>query len=164
MPDTNSPKAPIADEDLSAMLIGTDQELPRRKWTCPGDHTIAAYVDGVLGTWKRRWVEFHLAGCQQCRLVVADIVKTQREADLPLPPVELRRRAIGLTERKSAHRPRLWVPVGAIVAIVLVATLTVVVRRPEQRTVLPAPRPSLPLTAKSEPPAVPKATVPEIVR
>jgi hypothetical protein len=40
-----------------------------------------------------------LSGCQRCRLVVADIVKAQRESDLPLPPVRVIEKAMGFVEK-----------------------------------------------------------------
>jgi hypothetical protein len=164
MPDTNSPKVPIADEDFSAMLIGTDQELPRRKWTCPGDPTIAAYLDGMLGKLGTRWVGFHLSSCQRCRLLLADVIKAQRESDIPLPPVELMQRAISLAERRPTPRKWILVPATATAAVVLFVMATIVLQRPEQLTPLSPRAPSAPLIAKSEPAVAPRATIPEIVR
>ena len=165
MPDTNSPKVPIADEDFSAMLMGTEQELPKRKWTCPGDATIAAYVDGVLGKLGTRWTEFHLSSCPRCRLLLAGVVKTQREAHSPLPPVELMQRAISLAQRRpAAPRRWIWVAATTTAATVLFAASTIVLHRPEQLTLLLPRAPSPPLIAKSEPPVAARARVPEILR
>jgi hypothetical protein len=164
MPDTNSPKVHLAEEDFLAMLIGTDQELPRRKWTCPGDPTIAAYVDGMLGKLGTRWIEFHLSSCQRCRLLLGDVVKAQREADIPLPPVELMQRAVSLAKRRPAPRRWVWVPATATATIVLFAMATIVLHRPEQLKLLPPRAPSAPLIAKSEPAVAPRATIPEIIR
>lgn len=164
MPDTNSPKVPSADEDFLGMPIGTDQELPSRKWTCPRDPTIAAYVDGMLGKLETRWIAFHLSGCQRCRLLLADIVKAQREAGIPLPPGELMQRAISLAERRPAPRRWIWVPATATAVIVLFAIAIIVLRRPEQLTLLSPRAPSAPLVANSEPTVAPRATIPEIVR
>lgn len=164
MPDTNSSRVSVADEDFAAMLIGTDQELPRRKWSCPGVPTIAAYVDGMLGKLGTRWIEFHLSSCQRCRLLLADVVKAQREADLPLPPVELMQRAISLAERRPTPWRWVWVPATATTAIVLFAIATIALHKPEQLTLLTPRAPSPPLIAKSEPAVAPRATIPEIVR
>lgn len=85
MPDTDSPRVTSGEEDLATMLSerGPDETLPSGKWSCPGDHTIAAYADGSLRTFTKAWIEFHLSSCPRCRLLVADIVEAQREFDLP---------------------------------------------------------------------------------
>jgi hypothetical protein len=138
--------------------------LPRRKWICPGDPTIAAYVDGMLGKLGTRWIEFHLSSCRRCRLLLADVVKVQREADISLPPVELMQRAISLAKRRPAPRRWVWVPATATAAIVLFAMATMVLQRPKELTLLSPRAPSAPLIAKSETAVAPRATIPEIVR
>lgn len=164
MPDPDLPKASVADEDSSAMLIGTDQEWPRRKWTCPGDSTIAAYVDGVLGKLGRRWIELHLSSCRRCRLLLADVVKAQEETDLRLPPVVLMQKAVRLAERRPAPWRWVWVPAIASAAIALFAIAAMVLYRPEQLTLLPPRAPSAPLIAKAGPSLAARAAIPEIVR
>ena len=165
MPDTNSPKV-TRDEDSLLMLSerGPEQRLLGRKWSCPGDHTIAAYADSVLNKHRRAWLDYHLSGCQRCRLLVADVVKAQREPDLLLPPVQIIQKAMGLAGRRAAPRRWVWAPVGALAGIALLAVVTIVLRKPEQLIVLSPPVPHAPLVAKSEPtPAVP-TPVRDVVR
>lgn len=166
MPDTNSPKVTRAGEDSPMVLLGSgsDQSRLSRSWLCPSDHTIAAYTDGVLGKRKKLWVEFHLARCQRCRLVVADVVKAQREADLPLPPAQLIRKAEGVVGPKTVRRRWVWAPAGALAGIALLAAFTGIWRKLEQLN-FPSPlAPPGPLIAKSEPAPAPKAAVRDIVR
>ncbi len=166
MPDTNSSKMTMADEDFRSMLgrSGKDKALPGRKWSCPADETIAAYADGALGDVRRAWVEFHLAGCRRCRLLVGWVIKAQREMDPPLPRAELKWKAIGLVGRKSSSRRWIWAPVGALGAVALLAFATVVSRKPEKLIIQAPPSPSAPLIAKSEPSAPLRPPVPEISR
>ena len=147
------------------MLIGADHGLPRRKWTCPSDPTIAAYVDGVLGRFGTRWIEFHLSSCQRCRLLVAEVVKAERQTELSQPPVALVQRAIGMAEVRPAPRRWVWVPAAATAATVLfvIAVVTFSFHRPEQLAIRVPAAPSAPLIAKSEPVIMPGA-VPDIVR
>ncbi len=165
MPDTNSPKVTMSDEDLSKRLFGnSNDQIPHRRWSCLTDHTLAAYADGGLGNLRKPWVEFHLAGCQRCRVLVAEAVKAQTEMDLPLPPGELRWKAIGLAGRSSAPRRRVWAPAGALVVAALLVAVAVLLRKPEQLITQLPPSPSAPLLAKSEPAVAPRIPVREIVR
>jgi putative zinc finger protein len=166
MPDTNPPEVTRTEADLPMMLFGSrsDQSQSNRRWLCPSDHTIAAYADGVLSKHRRAWVEFHLSGCQRCRLLVADIVKSQRESDLSLPPVQLVQKAMGLVGRRPVPRRWVWAPVGALAGIVLVSVVTVVLRKPERLVVLSPPAPPAPLIAKSEPTAAARTPVRDVVR
>jgi hypothetical protein len=164
MPDTNFPKVTSA-EDLPVMLFKRepDDAQLRRKWSCPGDHMIAAYTDAVLNKYARMWVEFHLSGCQRCRLLVADIVKAQREYDLALPPAQVFEKAMGLVERRPAPWRWAWAPVGALAGIALLSVFIIVLRNPQRLVVVSPPTSAAPLIAKSEPtPAL--HPVPDVVR
>jgi hypothetical protein len=165
MPDTNSPKVTWTEEDLPIRLFKRDPEQPlSRKWSCPRDHMIAAYADGRLRRFTKAWIEFHLSGCQHCRLLVADIVKAQRESDPPLPPIRVIQKAIGLAERRTAPRRWVWAPMGALAGITLLAIVTVVLRKPQHLVVAPPPAPAAPVMAKSEPPPALHAPVKDVVR
>jgi hypothetical protein len=165
MPDSNFPKVTMADEDFRSMLYGggKDKTLRGRKWSCPADEMIAAYADGALRDVRKRWVEFHLAGCWRCRLLVAGVIKAQREMDLPLPPEELRWKAIGSVGRRSPFRRWIWAPAGALAVLALLAVATIVLRKPEQ-LIVQSPSPSVPLVAKSVPSAPLRTPVRDIER
>jgi hypothetical protein len=148
----------MAEEDLPVTVFGSskDQTLPSRKWMCPGDYTLAAYADCALGKIRKRWLESHLASCQRCRLVIADVIKSQRKPDLAFPPFEVRRKAIDAIDpvpQRSVPWTRVWASTGALAGIGLVATFLVVFHKTEQLIVLEPPAPAAPLIAKSERPA-----------
>jgi putative zinc finger protein len=165
MPDTNSPKVTWTEEDLPIRLFNRDPEQAlSHKWSCPRDHTIAAYADGRLRRLRKAWIEFHLSGCQRCRLVVADVVKEQRESDLPVPPVQLVQKAMGLAGRRTALRRWVWAPAGALAGIALLAIATLVLRKPQQLVNVSPPTPGAPLVAKSEPPPTIHTSVKDVVR
>ena len=162
MPDTGSPKVTMSDEEFPPALFasGTNQEQTSPGWLCPAEDTIAAYVDGTLDS-KARF-ESHLAKCEHCRRVVADVVKTRRDED-PSPPPDVARRARRLAPESRRHTGWVWVPAGAaaVLALVIVA---VVVRRHE-RIIVSAPSvPNAPLIAKSSPPSIPGTSPSETVR
>ncbi len=165
MPDTNFPKVARAEEDLPVMLFEREPDDAQlsRKWSCPGDQTIAAYVDGVLKKYRRAWVEFHLSGCQRCRVLVADIVKAQRESDLPVPSLHVMQKAMDLQERRPGSPRWDWAPAGALAGIALLAVIAVVFRKPQQLAVV-APVPAAPLVVKSEPTPVLHPEVRDTVR
>ena len=166
MPDTDSPKVSSVEEDLPIMVQQPEPEqtLLNRKWSCLGDHAIAAYVDGVLTKYRRAWVEFHLSGCQRCRLVVADVVKAQRESDQPPPPAQFIEKAVDLAGSRATHWRWIWVPVGALAGIALLAVLTIILRKPQHMVVISPPAPAAPVVAKSEPISAVRSAEPDIVR
>lgn len=166
MPDTNSPKVSSVEEALPIMVYQREPEqtLLNRKWSCLGDHTITAYVDGVLTKYRRAWIEFHLSRCQRCRLVVADVVKAQRESDQPSPPAQCIQKAIGLVGRGATPRQWIWVPVGALAGMALLAVLTMVLRKPERLVVTSPPAPVAPVVAKAEPTPAVRTPVQDVVR
>jgi hypothetical protein len=166
MPDTNSLKVTRAEEDLTIMLFERepDDTSLSRKWSCPGDHTIAVFTDGSLSNCRRAWVQFHLSGCRRCRLLVSDTVKAQRKSDIPLAPVQLIQKAMGLVARRRATRRWTWVPAGALAGIVSLAIVMLVVRKPQQLVVVEPPVPAAPLVAKSEAPPLRHTPVNDVVR
>jgi hypothetical protein len=153
MPDTNFPKVARSEQDLSVMRFKGEPDHPqlRRTWSCPADHTIAAYADCVLNKYRRAWVEFHLSGCQRCRVLVADVVKAKRKSDAPMPPLQVMQKAIDLQERRPVSWRWVWAPAGALVGLALLAIVTVVLRKPQQLAVVSPPVPPAPLVGKSEP-------------
>lgn len=166
MPDTNSPRVTMADDDLRPILSRSKKKgiFQGRKWSCPEDEMLAAYVDGALGGIRKTRVEFHLSGCLHCRLLVAETVKAQREMDLPLPPGELKQKAIRLAEPRTAVKRWIWVPAGALVALAVLLLATAVMRKPESLIVQTPPSPSVTLMAKSKPALAPGTPVREIER
>jgi len=164
MPDPSSPTLTMGEDDFPAMRTESSQDPPPRGWTCPDDLTIAAYVDNALSQTRKKRVELHLSKCQRCRVIVADVVKLQRELDLPLPPSELARIPVQLARAGSARLHWIWAPVAALALIVLVAVTIVLLREPQKLLVTVPPAPSAPVIAKAEPLHSRNAPVREILR
>ena len=152
MPDTNSPKLAMGEETFPAMRSESSENPPTRRWTCPDDQTIAAYVDDALSQNRRAGVEFHLSKCERCRLIVADVVKLQREHELPVPPFEFARRPAQYAPAVSAGFRWIWAPPAAAVALIVLMTVTIgLLREPQKLLVTAPPPPSAPMIAKAEP-------------
>ena len=164
MPDTHSPKVTMADENFPEVRSEIGKNPPTRRWTCPDDRTIAEYVDGALRQDGKARVESHLAKCERCRLIVADVVKLQREIDLPAPPSEIGRSVVRLAPPASRRSHWFWIPAAAMASIALVAMTISLLREPQKLRVMSPPSPSAPMIAKAEP-ATPRSTpVPDVVR
>jgi len=164
MPDTNSPKVSMADETFPEMRSEPSSNTPARSWRCPDDETLATYVDGAIREDRRARVELHLAKCERCRLIVADVVKLQREVELPIAPSEIARNPVRFAPAPSRRSHWLWVPAAATASIALIAITISLLHEPQKLLLLSAPTPSAPVIAKAEP-VVPRSTpVPEILR
>ncbi len=161
-----SPRLTHIAQDLTRVVFGrrSNESKLKRAWWCPSDAMIAAYADGMVGKRKRSWIELHLARCVRCRLLVADVIKGQRQFVLPAAPGALVAQAVALVGTRSTSRKWTWAAVGALAAILLVAAFVLTVRRPEQ-TILPsAPALPAPVIAKTETAPLLKTPAPEIVR
>ena len=124
MPEPNSPKLTMGEDDFPAMRSESSENPPTRRWTCPDDQTIAAYVDNALSQTRKARVELHLSKCERCRVIVTDVVKLQRELEVPLPPFELARIPVQLAPVVSARSRWIWAPAAAVALIVLI-TVTI---------------------------------------
>jgi len=151
MPDTGFTKVTMAEENFPAMRPKTGENLSSRRWMCPDDQTIAEYVDGVLRQDRRARLEVHLAKCDRCRLMVSDVVKLQREVELPSPPFEIAQIPVQCVPTVSARSIWIWAPAGAVALIVLLTTTISLLREPQHVLVLSPPTPSAPMIAKLEP-------------
>ena len=78
MADIHSSQVNMADDDLLIRYPQGDDRSSQRGWRCPGDGVIAAYLDGAVNAADRNWIESHLADCECCRSLVADVVTLQR--------------------------------------------------------------------------------------
>src|SRR5579863_9652823 len=158
MSKENLPLAPID--------RGAYQNHWTRRWHCPEDKVIAAYVDGALTEARRSRVQGHLANCVYCRSLVANIVKIRREADVPAAPTALVNRALAGLPVSPGRWRKIWVPVTALgtAAVCTVIAATVFLRKPEV-LILPS-RPAPAATVASESGPQPSAGAPgrEIVR
>lgn len=163
MPDTDSRKLTVSENNSPAMRFDGNVPLMRR-WTCPDDDTIAGYVDNALSATQKARVGLHLSKCAWCRAIVADIVKLQREADLPVPPFQPTRRTVQFAPAVSARSGWMWAPAAAMVLIVLLAVILTLLREPQKLLLSSPATPSAPMVAKAEPPISGNAPSREILR
>ena len=142
----------MADKDLKFRYPQErdGQGLSLRGWNCPGDESIAAYLDGVADVPVKIRIEAHVADCEYCRSLVADVVRLQRSDAAPLP-LNLTQKAIALLAPKS-RRPRwiLW-PAAAMAGTAFVVIATFMFRSPQELIMPSPPAPTAPMIAKSEP-------------
>lgn len=163
MPDNHSPEPTIRYENFPAMAFVSTDNPVKWPWTCPGEQTIAAYVDGALRQNKKRRVEVHLAKCERCRLIVADVVKLQREIELPVPPFEVATKPIVFAPTVTRSR-WIWAPAAAMALMIVIAAIFGVLRRPQKLLVVLPSSPPAPIIAKAELPGLGHAPVRDITR
>jgi hypothetical protein len=157
----------MAEPNLLARIWsrGTGQKQPKRRWNCPSDGVLAAYLDGALDDAARVRLQEHLAGCLHCRELIADIVKLQREADLPAVPVALvsKARALVLPSRKRWVWN--WATVATAGTLACAVIAMSILRHPQGLNIPESPAPAAPVMPESKP-STPAGTTPgpEIVR
>lgn len=165
MPDDYSPNWTITDESFPVMAFEQAKNPLRGRWTCPGDETIAAYVDGVLGEERRRRLESHLSQCEACRSVVSDVIKLQRDIDeFPVPPLTATKKALAVPTRVRARSVFIWRPAVVMAIVFFVAAIAIFRREPQKVLSTPPPSTSLPTIAKVEVGAPENSNVHEITR
>jgi hypothetical protein len=130
---------------------GKGEKPPKRRWNCPGDETIAAFVDSRLGESARARVQKHLADCVYCRSSVSDVVKQRRETDVPEAPAVLIERAHALVASKPKQWAWNWAPVTAAGVLASVAIAVMVLKTPQRLTLPVWPEPTVPVLMESKP-------------
>jgi putative zinc finger protein len=151
-------------ESFPAMVFERAKDPRKRRWTCPADEVIAAYVDGALREEKKRRVETHLAKCEWCRSSAADVVKLQRDLELPAPPFEAANRILAVSPRERTGSRWIWAPAAALVLIVIVAVIFAFRQEPQKLALTSAPTPSSQMIAEVEPATPSKSAIHEITR
>ena len=156
MAEAQSPGVNMADDHLATKLArgGKERRGAHRRWNCPAETNIAAYLDGSVTDQRRGRIESHLAKCAYCCGVVADVIKLQRTS-LPDVPVGLVRSAIAFGSGKSRRWRWIFVPVAATAGAVLALVVTLDFRGPEQLPLSAPSAPAAPLIARSEPAPAP---------
>jgi len=128
----------------------------RRRWNCPDEATIGAYIDGSLGEQASGRLVNHLADCGYCRELVAATVKLQSGEEPAEVPASLMQRARALGEAQtrqwSWRRVWRWAPASSAAAALACAGLILAVWRAPQEAAIPKqPAPTSPAIAKFEP-------------
>lgn len=137
---------------------------PKRRWDCPSDATIAAYLDSALGEAARVRLHDHFGSCEYCRAVIADVVKLQRIAELPPAPASPLTRVRALVPTVPSRWAWAW-PKVAAAGTLACAVIAVLVFRPPQTLDIPAwPSPKAPVISQSQPSAPANPSGREAVR
>jgi len=137
-------------------------DFPRQGWRCLRDDVIAAYLDGSLDDFGLRRTQSHLASCQACRSLVADVVAMRRLETVQLPP-GLKERAFS-TALPSKNRRTMLFPAFAAAGTGCVV-LAIFLAEAPQKLNLPVPKPSTaPVIAKADLPPTPSANSQNVVR
>jgi hypothetical protein len=156
----------MIDLNLLAKMLsrGAQTNEPGRRFNCPNDRTIAAYVDSALGDSERSRVQEHLAGCAYCRSLVSDIVKEGRITDVPEAPAALLEKARALVPSKPKRWGWTWGPVAAAGVLASTAILVTTLETPRSTTLPEWPAPAVPVLSESKPVIPPTRSRPETVR
>src|SRR6478736_6269232 len=129
------------------------ESRPRRRWSCPDEETISAYIDRTLDDNRSKPVVSHLVDCTYCRELVATTVKLQSVEDLPEVPAGLMRRALAAGETQSRRWVWRWAPASSAAAALVCAVLIVAVwRAPQELVIHKRPAPTAPAITKFEGP------------
>lgn len=108
----------------------------------PDLNAIAAFIDRRLSDADHAGVVAHLAGCAECRTLVAAHARGQM-------PVDVQGQESAGPRSRSLFRPAIWLPIAATVALATTAAL--IVSRSDRSSI--APRPNPPITPQpSQPP------------
>ena len=107
--------------------------------------TIGAWVDGTLDAVERREIEDHLAACERCATLAADLRHIRDLAqglDHLTPPAALWERIAGNIRTRPGggvkRMPPVWISLAAAAVLVLAIGIAVL-RRPAPADVRPAP-------------------------
>ena len=165
MSDARPPKVTMADRELTSKYShgSNGRGIASRKWKCPQDGEIAAYLDGVADGPAKKRMESHLADCEYCRSLVVDVVRLER-FDAPALPPGLTQRAIALVAPKSGRSHWFLWPAAAVAGTAFVGIATLMLRSPQQLIVPSPSAPAAPVIAKSEPAPAVRRRDPDIVR
>jgi hypothetical protein len=125
-------------------------EVSRQGWRCLGDDVVAAYLDGRLDDATRRKSQTHLADCDACRSLVADVAAMRRVEPSPLP-LGLKERSFRAALPRKDKRVRM-IPAFAAAGIACIALVVFWVQSP-QKLDLAAKSPAPPMIAKSHMPS-----------
>ena len=164
MQDDRSTNCINKNETFPLMAYQRTKNSLKRQWTCPTDDAIAAYVDRGLGEETKRRLESHLAKCERCRLMVADVVKLQRDIELPRPPLTAANMALSFQPRPVIGSRWIWASAAAMALLVLVGVIVIWRREPQKRALMAPAVSSAPMVAKVEPVTPDKAPPREITR
>src|SRR5437868_1861922 len=154
----------LSEENFPVMAFERDKNPFRRRWMCPCDDAIAAYLDGALAHEKQTQLETHLAQCEPCRSIIADIVKLQRDTEFFFPPLTAAKKVLSLAPKVRTRSRLMWAPVAAVALMVFAAAIVIWHGSLRTLTLGSPSAASAPMVAKVEPIERAESANPEITR
>ena len=143
------------EERIRELLRSHKHSNGRRKFGCPDENALAAYVDGQLDESTRVSLEKHASGCDVCLESLAFLARSADWSDSGQTPAALLSRARELITDKAGTSWRWrWAFATAAAACVLLAMTFVFIKFREQQT--PAPNDGQ-LIAQNTPTSTPEA-------
>ena len=82
----------------------------RRRWNCSDEHVLASYLDQTSDPHAKTRLERHLSSCSYCRVLVAEILRSQRLKNRIAVPPALRARARSLGTTAPVRVRWSWLP------------------------------------------------------
>ena len=166
MPDVRSPRMTMAEENSMAKCLpgDDDRSSPHRGWRCPSDEMIASYLDASVDSPSRSLLESHLADCEYCRTLIAELAKVQRDRELASLPPGLMQRAVAFVPSKSTRMHWGWLPAAAMAGTAFLVIVAIVLPSPKLLLIPSRSTPAAPVIAKSEPTPTLSALRHEVVR
>jgi putative zinc finger protein len=131
---------------------------------CPCDDAIAAYVDGALAQEKQTQLETHLAQCEPCRSIIADLVKLQRDTEFFCPPLTAAKKVLSLAPKVRTRSRLMWAPVAAVALMVFASAIVMWHGSLRTFPLGSPPAASAPVIAKVEPIERAESAIPDITR
>ena len=137
------------DNELIRTIGSQSPKIVRRRWNCPPDTRVAAYLEQRLEPKERSRFEAHLSDCDFCLDIIGGLVREYRTLDLSEAPAHLVDKAANALAAKTGRRISWrWVLVPAFAALVVAAVVLLRSLQPER----PSASISAPAIEKSRPP------------
>jgi Putative zinc-finger len=119
------------ERELIRIIGAGPTKTPRRRWNCPSDTRVAAYVDQRLDPTERSRLEAHLADCDFCLSAVSLMVRQKRDPEPAVVPMPLLEQAIkAVPARMGWSVSTKWLLAPALASIVIISA--VLLRSPQQ--------------------------------
>lgn len=137
------------EHELIRTLRSRSREIARRRWKCPSDGRVVAYLERRLDPKERSHLEAHLADCDFCLDIIGGLVRQQRTLELPEAAPHLVDKAANALPAKTRWRiSRRWMMIPVFTALLVAAVVLLRSLQPGRSS------PSISATAieKSRPP------------
>ncbi len=144
------------EHELIRTIESRPQKIARRRWNCPSNVRVVAYLEQRLEAEERSRFEAHLADCNFCLDIIGGLVRQHRAPELAEAPAHLVDKAANALPAKTRWRiSRQWILVPAFAVLVVASGVllrSLQIERPAASISAEQARPSV---AVSQPPSRP---------